>query len=316
MRDRADADAAPPGRLSIRGDADLACRARARDVGGVAVTGLHPMVVVAGRHEDDRLPVRRPEHALRVGGDECAPREHAEVDGLEVREERVVALDRHHGLPRLDPVAVVQRPDVESVPVVRAELQDRDRLVHPAEHGVCAGNLHHDAGVAAVGEQRRAGVVEVRVGVVALPHLLHGEIEHVGVEPLGAQLERLAITARLRPRDTRRARPPRRRAGRQTARPSTPVPAARAPDARARARADAADGGPSRRRSRPRLRPRPRRRARAPPAGPSGSARRERARGCARQEERPDEVAAAAVVLLRGGLVRLVGPDRDVLAPW
>ena len=72
--------------------------------------------------------------------------EHAEVDGLEVGEERVVALDRQHGLPRLDPVAVVERVHGERVPVVRAELQDRDRLVDAAEHRVVAlEDLHHDA---------------------------------------------------------------------------------------------------------------------------------------------------------------------------
>ena len=72
-----------------------------------------------------------------------------------MREERVVALDRHHGLPRLDPVAVVERVDGQRVPVVRAELEDRDRLVHPAEHRVVLlEDLHDDARVAAVGEQR------------------------------------------------------------------------------------------------------------------------------------------------------------------
>ena len=48
-------------------------------------------------------------------------------------------------------------------------------------------------------------------------------------------------------------------------------------------------------------------------AGRRGSPCRERARGGARQQQRADEMAAAAVVLLRCRLARLVGADRDVL---
>ena len=162
------------------------------DVGGVAVAGLHAVMVVSRRHEDDRLPVRGAEHALRVGRDQGAPREDAEVHGLEVGEQRVVALDRHHRLPRLDRVPVVEREDVEGIPVVRAELEDRDRLVHPAEHRRAAlEHLHHDVRVAAVCEQRGARVVEVGVRVVALPHLLDREVEHARIEPLVAHLQRL-----------------------------------------------------------------------------------------------------------------------------
>ena len=206
MRDGADAAAAPPGGLRVGGDADLGAADRAGDVRRVAVAGLHAMVVVPGGHEDDRLAVRGAEHALGVGRDQRAAREDAEVDGLEMAEQGVVALDRHHRLPRLDRVAVVEREDLERVPVVGAELEDRDRLVHAAEHRrVALEDLHHDARVAAVGEQRRAGVVEVRVGVVALPHLLDGEVEHVRVEPLAAHLRRVlaGVTPALRPRDRR-----------------------------------------------------------------------------------------------------------------
>ena len=120
VRDGADAAAAPPGGLGVGGDADLGAADRAGDVRRVAVAGLHAMVVVPGGHEDDGLAVRGAEHALGVGRDQRAPREDAEVDGLEMAEERVVALDRHHGLPRLDRVAVVEREDLEPVPVVGA----------------------------------------------------------------------------------------------------------------------------------------------------------------------------------------------------
>ena len=102
-----------------------------------------------------------------------------------MREERVVALDRHHRLPRLDLVAVVERVDGERVPVVRAELEDRDRLVHPAQHGLLLlEDLHDDPRVPPVREQRLAGEVEVDVGVVALPHLLDREVEDLRWEAL------------------------------------------------------------------------------------------------------------------------------------
>ena len=66
-----------------------------------------------------------------------------------MREQAVVALDRHHRLARGDPVALVQRvrPRAASQPgdparrprcVARAELQHRDRLVDPAEQRVAA----------------------------------------------------------------------------------------------------------------------------------------------------------------------------------
>ena len=83
--------------------------------------------------------------------DQRPPREHAEVDGLEVREARVVALDRQHRLERVDPVAVVERVDGQVVPVVRAELEHGDRLVDPAEVGVVLlEDLHHDPRVPVV----------------------------------------------------------------------------------------------------------------------------------------------------------------------
>ena len=260
------------------------------------------------------LAVRGAEHPLGVGRDQRAPREDAEVDGLEMGEEGVVALDRHHRLPGLDRVAVVEGEDLEPVPVVGAELEHRDRLVHAAEHGgVALEDLHQDARVAAVGEQRRAGVVEVRVGVVALPHLLDGKVEHVWVEPLAA---RRTVRSRrpLRPRGRRRAPPRRPRAARPTAPPSRCASAGRGRDAREHARAAARGGGPSSRRSRPR-------RPSAPTAPSARAAGRAEAGARAASalaaalvsEQRADEVAAAAVVLLRRRLAGLVRADRDVL---
>ena len=187
VRHRADPAAAPPGGLRLRGDADLGADDLAGHVGGVAVAGLDAVVVVAGRHEDDRLAVRGLQHAHDVAGDQRPPREHAEVDGLEMGEARVVALDPQHGLVRVDRVAVVERVHGQVVPVVGAELQHRDRLVDPAEVRVpLLEDLHHHARAAVVADQDLARVVEVRVGVVALPHLLDRELEDLGRKPLTA----------------------------------------------------------------------------------------------------------------------------------
>src|SRR5204862_286758 len=63
------------------------------------------------------------------------------------------------------------------------ELEDRDRLVHPAEPRLLLLEyLHDDPRAAPVGTQRLTGVVEVRVGVVAGAHLLHRQVEHLGIE--------------------------------------------------------------------------------------------------------------------------------------
>jgi hypothetical protein len=104
-------------------------------------------------------------------------------------EEGVVAGDRKHRLPRLDPVAVVQRVHLELLPSVRAELQDGDCLVHAAEErALLLEDLHEDAGSRVLGEQRVPCVVEVRVGVVPGPHLLDRQLEHPGIEPLARPL--------------------------------------------------------------------------------------------------------------------------------
>ena len=66
VRHRADAAAAPPRRLLVGGDADRRADHPARDVGGIPVARLHAVMIVARRHEDDRLAVRRLEHAHDV----------------------------------------------------------------------------------------------------------------------------------------------------------------------------------------------------------------------------------------------------------
>ncbi len=187
VRHRADALAAPPGRLRVGAHAD-----GAGDVGGVPVAGLHPVVVEARREEEDRLAARGVDDAAHVGADERAPREHAEVHGLQVGEEGVVALDRQHRLPPRQLVAVVERAHVELVPAVhphplvtfrdvapRAQPQDGQRLVHPPEDRAVGllEDLHGHAGVQVLGLEHALGAVEVGVGVVALPQPVDGEGE-------------------------------------------------------------------------------------------------------------------------------------------
>ena len=108
VRHRAHAAAAPPGGLRVRGDAD-----RPGDVRRPAVAGLHQPVVVAGGEEQDRLAARRVHDGVDVAHDQRAAGQRAEVDGLEVGELRVVALDRQHRLPGRDLVALVQRLDLQ-----------------------------------------------------------------------------------------------------------------------------------------------------------------------------------------------------------
>jgi hypothetical protein len=271
------------------------------------------VVVVTGRHEDDRLAVRGLEHAGGVRRDQRAPRERPEDDRLEVGEVRVVALDRHHRLPRLDPVAVVKRMDRQPVPVVRAELEDRDRLVHPSEHRVLAlEELHHDAGAGVV-EERGARVVEVRVAVVAVAHLLDREVEDRGSRRSRADA---GVTASSRRRSALEARAERRLgdlellvgglARRQRRWSSVPgVASAR------RQRAVRVPAHPAEDLDRAPTAPTCRPGERRPVALRARARRRRRQRVVERQ--RADEVRAAAIVLLRRSLARLVRPDRDVL---
>ena len=146
VRHGPDAAAAPPRRLRVGRDAD-----RPGDVRRPAVAGLHQPVVVAGGEVQDRLAPRGLDDLADVAHDQRAPRQAAEVDRLEVGEERVVALDRHHRLPRRDLVALVERADLERRPsrltqrpsaaaAARALLEHRDRLVDRRRASTpCAG---------------------------------------------------------------------------------------------------------------------------------------------------------------------------------
>ena len=185
VRHGAHAAPAPPRRLRVGRDAD-----RAGDVGGPAVAGLHQPVVVAGREEEDGLAVRRLDHRLDVAHDQRAPRHAAQVHRLQMREQPVVALDRHDGLARRDLVALVQGADLELVPAVLpaavdvapgALLEHGDRLVDAAEDRVLLlEDLHEHARAMALELEQVAGQVEVLVGVVALAHALDGQPERLG----------------------------------------------------------------------------------------------------------------------------------------
>jgi len=84
-----------------------------------------------------------------------------------VREAAVVALDRHHRLPRLHLVALVERLHLEGAPVVGAELEDGDRLVDAAQHRVLLlEDLHHHMGMLVLPFEQLLGEIEVRVRVI------------------------------------------------------------------------------------------------------------------------------------------------------
>src|SRR3954451_3766288 len=190
VRHRADSAPTPPRRLRVRRDAD-----RAGDVRRPAVAGLDEPVVVASGEVDDRLAAGGVDDLAHVAHAQRAASQAAEIDRLEVGEQRVVALDRHHRLEGLDLVALVQGGDLELIPAVlprpvgpapaRALAHHGDRLVDAAEdRRLALEDLHQHARVAVVELERRLGVVEVDVGVVALPDLLDREAEARGGEPL------------------------------------------------------------------------------------------------------------------------------------
>ena len=266
-------------------------------------------MVVPRRHEDDRLAVRGLEHVHDVRRDQRPPRERSEHRRLEERERRVVPFDLHDGLVRLDAVAVVERAHLELVELVGAELEDRDRLVHAAEPRVLLlEDLHDDARAPLVAQQRVARVVEVRVGVPAGAHLLDRQVEDLGLEPSSGRLRH------VRARGRRRVLPRRPRAAPASARPWRSGAAARAPASRAPARrgcrglrviqpkisVDAATA-PICAAARAWLRMRSRRKAG------------EHVADGRRRDERPDQMAAAALVLLLRAVAVLVAADRDVL---
>jgi hypothetical protein len=188
VRDGPHAAPAPPRRLRVRRDAD-----RPGHVRGPAVAGLHEPVVVPRGEEQDLLAARRADHGIDVAHDERPARHAAEVDGLEVREQRVVALDRHDRLLGGDTVTLVQGPDLQLVPprlpaAVRqrpaaALPQHGDGLVDaPEDRLLLLEHLHQHARSAALVLQQLLREIEVLVAVVARPHLVDGQTEHGGVE--------------------------------------------------------------------------------------------------------------------------------------
>ena len=189
VRDRAAAAPAPPARLGVGGDAD-----RPGDVGGPAVPGLDQPVVVPGREEEDLFAAGGVDDAADVGHHQRAPGQRAEVDGLQMGEEGVVALDQHHRLVRLDLVALVQGADPQLLPprlpdvhalAPGAELQHRDRLIDPAQQPLLLGeDLHRHLGAAALGFKQPLGQREVGVGVVAAADFLDRQPEGLRRQPL------------------------------------------------------------------------------------------------------------------------------------
>src|SRR6266513_2075712 len=178
VRHRADPLRPPPRRLRVGRHAD-----RPRDVGGVAVPGLHQPVVVPRREEHHLFRLRRLDHAPRVRADSGAACQHAEIQGLQVGERVVRSFDEERRLPRLDLVPVVQRGDLELAPVHAAQLEDGDRLVDAAQERVrLAEHLHRHARPVPVLEEQIARAHEVLVGVVALPHPLDGEVKDGRIE--------------------------------------------------------------------------------------------------------------------------------------
>ena len=190
MRHGADPAAAPPRGLRVGRDAD-----GAGDVRGVAVARLHAVVVVAGREVEDRLAARGAHDLAHVARDQRAPRERAEVDRLEVAEERVVALDRHHGLPRLDLVAVVEGVHDELVPAgLPASPSAPSRPLHSRSTAIASSmppstdwwrwkTCMSTRGWCAVALEHLLREDEVGVRVVALAHLLDREVEDLRRQP-------------------------------------------------------------------------------------------------------------------------------------
>ena len=130
------------------------------------------------------MPLAASHHLADVAHDQRAAGQAAEVDGLEMGEQRVVALDREHGLHRRDLVALVERVHLERVPVAAAELEDRDRLVDPAQHRLALlEHLHRHARVAVALLEQAAREVEVGVRVVAGRDALGGEAKDARIQP-------------------------------------------------------------------------------------------------------------------------------------
>src|SRR5579885_1341824 len=185
MRNGAHAARTPPLRVCIRRNAQ-----RTGDVCGVAVPGLHQMMIEACGKEEHLLARGSVDDGARIGGDSRAPAEHAQVTGFQMREQRVVAFNRHYSLVGRSAVAVAQRAYGQGVPSVfprspvppaRTEPQNRDRLVDTADDRVAAlKDLHAHDRPPSVAFQNVPRAVEIRIRVVAVAHLLDGQIEDSG----------------------------------------------------------------------------------------------------------------------------------------
>ena len=138
-----DAAAAPPRRLGVGGHAD-----RAGHVGGPAVARLHQPVVVAGGEVEDRLAVAPPPRPrARCASPACgAPGSRGRRSrGGRTARSRPRSSSRSRAARSRRPRAA-RGPSSSSQPgplrrpslAARALLQDRHRLVDPAEHRVAA----------------------------------------------------------------------------------------------------------------------------------------------------------------------------------
>ena len=161
-------------------------------------------------------------------------------------EQGVVALDRHHRLPRLHrgrpraaPATSISGAQLVDPPAVRAEAaralaEDRDRLVDSAEERVLAlEDLHEHARMAVLGLEQRPGVGEVGVGVVAVADLVDRQAEDLGGS--GARAWGYAHRAsgdESRRRPSGRARPCRARRGSRRTRRRVGPPAQQERDRR------------------------------------------------------------------------------------
>src|SRR3954466_15213456 len=104
MWNRPDSRAAEERRLRIGRNG-----CRAAGIRRVAITGLRTPEILPCAEEQYRLRSRRLDEPGRVRADSRPPAEHAEIEGLEMREALVRPLDGHHRIPGLELIALVQR---------------------------------------------------------------------------------------------------------------------------------------------------------------------------------------------------------------
>src|SRR6185503_4097627 len=165
----------------------------------IAVSRLRAPRIVARAKEQHRFGARGLHAEPRVGADHCPAAEDAEQERLEMGEATVRSFDREHGVPRLAAIALEERVDCEGAPVVRAKLEQGDRLVdaaHPA--GALAAHLHHDARRAVHVLEHGAGALEVGIGVEAASNAFDGQLEDSGVQSLLAAWHCSRIAAPVR----------------------------------------------------------------------------------------------------------------------